>query len=388
MYGGKTRTNYSVGIPASGTQYPWTGTNGKQNGGGAPQATAYKFSSADDYIGDRINMEGNADYPKDDRQYEGTFRFTPPYPFLYNNVAHFAVEFFGTMIFLLSIYGSQALPLSLIQVVACRALSLYVVTYLFWHWGKAHVNPAVTLTSCLLGHSTWWEFIGRFFGQAIGMLAACGIAWGFFKTDGGITLSGYPPNITYGLQWGWEIFFSGITSLGLFLPMCTSRLAWEAKKRWKRDLKEKTKKENSSSAKPWGKQLLERALWSVPEMTGLDHHCSLSYSFLYGTLSLVGGYVTGGAYNIWIWFPHAFNTAASGSELGKEFALYFFAPMIGSLITAGICMIAITCKRRSIVNILDDQSLRTMMGEKDDNAASSEDSDGSLPVGYSYYFSY
>lgn len=322
-----------------------TGKNGN--------ATADTFFA----VGDRWGAETNGNLGVGDKEYGATIRFSPPYPFMYNMVQLLGVEFFATLFFSVAIYSAQALGVSQAAVSLVKAASLFFVTYTFWHWGKAHVNPAVTLLSCLLGISTWWELVVRTVGGALGMLAATGISWGFFRADGGVGLVGY--DYSYGVQWGWEIFYSMMVYAALFWPIVTCRLRWEMSTRWMN----KADMESPSVKVFMEKQIVPHAGESKRSHANADHTISLNYALWYGALSYVGSYVTGGIYNGWLWFPRAFDTTVSGSQLGLEFALYFFAPMVGAILLTLVLWGFIFATRTKIVHMFDSEHLEKWNAE-------------------------
>ena len=112
----------------------------------------------------------------------------------------FLSEFFGTLFF--TFFGSLAPPQ---YAAVANGLALIVVVYCTVAQSGGHVNPNVTSTLILTGHSSLLQGAGYIICQLTGAIAGAAIAKGF-ASDPGCFIPA--DGVSHAQLWGWEVMMT------------------------------------------------------------------------------------------------------------------------------------------------------------------------------------
>jgi len=217
-----------------------------------------------------------------------------------------------------------------------RGVSSFVPIYLFWDYGHAQVDPAVTIAYWALGHITLFQGGINLVLQMGAASISAWISYGFTGYGGGFLPNPNDNFHGWGFHFLWEITGSAILISVIVWAISSDRLFKEGAHDW--NLGDDSKK------------------MAIPEeYLGQDRHISFSASVVYGAayfaLSLAGFYVTGGAggLNFWAWWGRILNANyIMGDTIGSsgiQFVVYFIGTFIGAIIAAIIMSIMISLTR-------------------------------------------
>jgi glycerol uptake facilitator-like aquaporin len=217
-----------------------------------------------------------------------------------------------------------------------RGVSLFVPVYLFWDYGHAQIDPAVTIAYWMLGHITLFQGGINLVLQMSAASISAWISYGFTGYGGGF----FPnPNDDFhngGFHFLWEMTGSVILISVIVWAISSDRLFKEGA--------------GDTTMEPNHKTM------AVPEeYLGNDRHISFSAAIVYGAayfaLSLAGFYVTGGAggLNFWAWWGRILNvnyiTGGNIGSTGVQVAVYLLGPITGGIIATILMSIMISLTR-------------------------------------------